>query len=117
MDTFSGAKLVSYRHCSSEASPWPIEGQYVSLPSTGGEYQAVVEYAPMQKTPYKSKVKIDARQGTIDDGEPCYVRKLGSSEAVSDPDYLSFLESLNTVPIKPVLEVSGLSPVPLHIAR
>jgi len=34
----------------------------------GVEYQAVVEYAPLQKTPYKAKVKVDARQGTIDDG-------------------------------------------------
>lgn len=34
----------------------------------GAEYQAVVEFAPYQKTPYKAKVKTDTRQGTIDDG-------------------------------------------------
>jgi hypothetical protein len=35
----------------------------------GIEYQAVVEYAPVQKTPLATKAKQDARQGTIDDGE------------------------------------------------
>ena len=39
------------------------------LTDTGREYQAVVEYAPVQKTPYKSKVKVDTRQSTIEDGE------------------------------------------------
>jgi len=35
----------------------------------GAEYQAVVEYAPIEKTPYKTKSKVDQRQGTIEDGE------------------------------------------------
>jgi regulator of nonsense transcripts 3 len=35
---------------------------------TGAEYQAVVEYAPVQKSPYRAKVKVDARQGTIAEG-------------------------------------------------
>ena len=34
----------------------------------GEEFQAVVEFAPVQKTPYKAKVKADARQGTVDEG-------------------------------------------------
>lgn len=34
----------------------------------GEEFQAVVELSPVQKTPYKAKVKVDARQGTIDTG-------------------------------------------------
>jgi hypothetical protein len=37
--------------------------------TTGAEYQAVVEYAPIEKTPYKTKSKADPRQGTIEDGE------------------------------------------------
>ncbi|OWZ65478.1 hypothetical protein AYX14_06213 [Cryptococcus neoformans] len=57
---------------------------------TGAEFQAVVEYAPFQKTPLKTKVKVDNRQGTIDE----------------DPDYLSFIESLNAPVTKPVLEVA-----------
>ncbi|XAO26169.1 hypothetical protein I312_105003 [Cryptococcus bacillisporus CA1280] len=58
---------------------------------TGAEFQAVVEYAPFQKTPLKTKVKVDNRQGTI--GE--------------DPDYLSFIESLNAPVTKPALEVAA----------
>ncbi|OXG20196.1 hypothetical protein C367_04345 [Cryptococcus neoformans Ze90-1] len=57
---------------------------------TGAEFQSVVEYAPFQKTPLKTKVKVDNRQGTIDE----------------DPDYLSFIESLNAPVTKPVLEVA-----------
>jgi len=34
----------------------------------GAEFQAVVEFAPYQKTPLRAKNKVDARQGTIDDG-------------------------------------------------
>lgn len=34
----------------------------------GSEFQAVVEYAPFQKAPLKTKVKVDNRQGTIDEG-------------------------------------------------
>ncbi|KAK1923594.1 Smg-4/UPF3 family-domain-containing protein [Papiliotrema laurentii] len=45
---------------------------------TGVEFQAVVEFAPYQKTPHKTKVKVDARQGTIED----------------DSDYKSYLELL-----------------------
>ncbi|KAL7422102.1 hypothetical protein Q5752_002745 [Cryptotrichosporon argae] len=52
---------------------------HVFRSKAGGEFQAVVEFAPVQKTPVKAKTKADARMGTIDD----------------DPDYLSFLESLN----------------------
>ncbi|OCF73242.1 hypothetical protein I204_06473 [Kwoniella mangroviensis CBS 8886] len=64
---------------------------HVFKAKTGAEYQAVVEFAPVQKTPYKAKVKVDARQGTIDE----------------DPDYLSYLESLKAEPVKPILEVSA----------
>ena len=39
------------------------------MSSSGDEYQAVVEFAPVQKTPFKAKSKVDARQGTIDDGK------------------------------------------------
>lgn len=28
----------------------------------------MVEYAPIEKTPYRATPKADARQGTIDDG-------------------------------------------------
>ncbi|RSH93305.1 hypothetical protein EHS25_007659 [Saitozyma podzolica] len=69
---------------------------HVFRSKTGAEYQAVVEYAPLQKTPLKTKVKVDARQGTIDD----------------DPDYKSFLESLNAPATKPALEVSVPPPQP-----
>ncbi|KIR68157.1 hypothetical protein I314_01651 [Cryptococcus bacillisporus CA1873] len=55
------------------------------------EFQAVIEYAPFQKTPLKTKVKVDNRQGTIDE----------------DPDYLSFIESLNAPVTKPALEVAA----------
>jgi hypothetical protein len=34
----------------------------------------VVEYAPIEKTPYKAKAKKDAREGTIDDGELTDIR-------------------------------------------
>jgi hypothetical protein len=34
----------------------------------GAEYQAVVEYAPVEKTPFKTKSKVDQRVGTIEDG-------------------------------------------------
>jgi hypothetical protein len=40
-----------------------------SCTDIGLEYQAVVEFAPVQKTPLASKAKNDARQGTIDEGE------------------------------------------------
>ncbi|KAK8849654.1 hypothetical protein IAR55_004989 [Kwoniella newhampshirensis] len=69
---------------------------HVFKSKTGAEFQAVVEYAPVQKTPYKAKVKADARQATIDE----------------DPDYLSYIESLNAPPTKPVLEVSVPQPQP-----
>ncbi|GHJ88207.1 hypothetical protein NliqN6_4609 [Naganishia liquefaciens] len=59
----------------------------------GGEYQAVVEYAPSQKIPsQKSKPRVDARQGQID----------------KDPDFLSFLESLSAPVVKP--DVTTLAP-------
>ena len=35
----------------------------------------MIEYAPLQKTPFKSKVKLDARQGTIDDGMYHFIRR------------------------------------------
>lgn len=35
---------------------------------SGAEFQAVVEFAPIQKTPHNVKAKVDARQGTIDTG-------------------------------------------------
>ena len=36
----------------------------------GQEFQAVVEFAPAQKIPSsKSKPRVDARQGTIDNGK------------------------------------------------
>jgi len=34
----------------------------------GEEYQAVVEYSPIQRTPLSAKVKVDGRQGTIEEG-------------------------------------------------
>lgn len=38
--------------------------------SSGQEFQAVVEFAPAQKIPtFKSKPRVDARQGTIDNGK------------------------------------------------
>ena len=35
----------------------------------GDEYQAVVEYSPIQRTPLSVKVKVDGRQGTIEEGK------------------------------------------------
>ncbi|WVQ77718.1 hypothetical protein IAR50_007408 [Cryptococcus sp. DSM 104548] len=52
---------------------------HVFRSKTGAEFQAVVEYAPYQKTAYKARVKPDNRQGTIDE----------------DPDFLSFLKLLD----------------------
>ena len=34
----------------------------------GGEYSAVVEFAPFQKIPKKKTKKSDSRRGTIEDG-------------------------------------------------
>ncbi|CAK9787384.1 hypothetical protein CC85DRAFT_314139 [Cutaneotrichosporon oleaginosum] len=59
----------------------------------GVEYQAVIEYAPIEKTPYKAKVKKDAREGTIDD----------------DPDYLAFLENRGAVEAKASPEITAAS--------
>ncbi|WVQ79216.1 hypothetical protein IAT38_001312 [Cryptococcus sp. DSM 104549] len=64
---------------------------HVFRAKTGAEFQAVVEYAPVQKTPYKIKVKTDARQATIDD----------------DPDFKSFLDIFNAPASKAPLEVSA----------
>ena len=41
---------------------------HVFRSKAGVEHQAVVEFAPVQKTPTKAKAKADARQGTVDDG-------------------------------------------------
>lgn len=75
----------------------------------GAEFQAVVEYAPSQKTPLKTKVKVDNRQGTIDEG--AFIIPPENSTSVhpksTDPDYLSFIESLNAPVAKPALEVAG----------
>lgn len=54
MDMSSGPRLVS------------VSSGYLTA---GVEYQAVVEYAPIEKTPYRAKMKVDARQGTIEEGE------------------------------------------------
>ncbi|KAK4683780.1 regulator of nonsense transcripts 3, partial [Tremellales sp. Uapishka_1] len=70
---------------------------HVFRSKAGVEYQAVVEFAPMQKTPYKVKTKADARQGTIED----------------DPDFTSFLNSLSAPATKPILEVSAPESQPL----
>ncbi|EJT52479.1 hypothetical protein A1Q1_03995 [Trichosporon asahii var. asahii CBS 2479] len=59
---------------------------------TGQEFQAVVEFAPVEKTPYRVKEKKDAKQGTIDN------------------DYLSFLAARDSVP-EPV-EVTVSTPAP-----
>lgn len=75
----------------------------------GAEFQAVIEYAPFQKTPLKTKVKVDNRQGTIDEG--AYIIPTENNTSVhpksTDPDYLSFIESLNAPVTKPALEVAG----------
>ncbi|BEI84549.1 hypothetical protein CcaverHIS002_0411530 [Cutaneotrichosporon cavernicola] len=63
---------------------------------TGAEFQAVVEYAAIEKTPYKAKAKKDAREGTIDD----------------DPDFLAFLENRGVVETKPPLEIAPPPPQP-----
>ena len=49
----------------------------------GHEYQAIVEFAPNQKIPRKSRSHKDGKNGTIDE----------------DPDYLRFLEYLEN-PVK-----------------
>lgn len=54
-----GQRQVSFGGTWAKAEP----DHYIGL-----EYQAVVEYAPVQKTPLKTKAKNDARQGTIDEG-------------------------------------------------
>ena len=37
--------------------------------STGGEYPAVVEFAPFQKVPKKKPKKVDLKNGIIEQGE------------------------------------------------
>ena len=49
----------------------------------GHEYQAIVEFAPNQKIPRKSRSHKDGKNGTIEE----------------DPDYLKFLENLEN-PVK-----------------
>ena len=51
---------------------------YVFVDAKGGEYPAVVEFAPFLKVPKRKAKKADPRKGTIE----------------SDPDYLHFLEQL-----------------------
>ncbi|KAL1406113.1 hypothetical protein Q8F55_007796 [Vanrija albida] len=60
----------------------------------GDEYQAVVEFAPVEKTPFKTKPKKDERQGTIE----------------KDPDYVSFLESLEARANEPAPVVETSTP-------
>lgn len=67
----------------------------------GAEYQAVVEYAPIEKTPFKTKSKSDHHQGTIDKGALLW------DVLTLDSDYLSFLASLEIVEPKQVLETSS----------
>merc|ERR1712055_444783 len=51
---------------------------YVFVDIKGHEYPAIVEFAPNQKIPKKSRSRKDAKNGTIDE----------------DPDFLKFLEAL-----------------------
>lgn len=106
----------------SKAGKWQLAPSPCSLGNaarylihTGDEFQAVVELAPIQKTSYQLKAKADARQGTIDTGESCSGRETQMSRRgrrwltiVTEPDYMSYLESLKSPPEKPVLEVSGM---------
>jgi regulator of nonsense transcripts 3 len=76
----------------------------------GIEYQAVVEYAPAQKTPFKAKVKVDARQGTIDEGVFTSAYSCNAVGLIAiDPDFQSFLQSLSAPITKASLEPSGTS--------
>ncbi|CAL1542992.1 unnamed protein product, partial [Lymnaea stagnalis] len=52
---------------------------YVFLDSKGGEYPALVEFAPFQKVPKKKPKKVDAKNGIIE----------------QDSDYKKFLENLS----------------------
>ncbi|EIW71527.1 hypothetical protein TREMEDRAFT_60453 [Tremella mesenterica DSM 1558] len=67
---------------------------HVYRSKAGEEYQALVEPAPLQKTPNKLK-KIDVRQGTVE----------------TDPDYISFINALSGSP-EPPPEVTAVAPVP-----
>jgi len=42
----------------------------------GDEYQAVVEYSPIQRTPLSAKVKVDGRQGTIEEGMTNFIQHI-----------------------------------------
>lgn len=44
-------------------------GTRVSSDVPGAEFQAIVDFAPIQKTSHNVKAKVDARQGTIDTGQ------------------------------------------------
>ena len=56
---------------------------FCSLLCLGHEYPAIVEFAPNQKIPKKSRSHKDAKNGTIDE----------------DSDYLKFLEQMEN-PVK-----------------
>jgi hypothetical protein len=59
MDMCTGQRLVSL-------SLEVIAAKFAD--AIGEEYQAVVEYSPIQRTPLSAKVKVDGRQGTIEEG-------------------------------------------------
>ncbi|KAE8541742.1 hypothetical protein D1P53_001915 [Cryptococcus gattii VGV] len=63
------------------------------------EFQAVVEYAPFQKTPLKTKVKVDNRQGTIDEeslNAPVTKPALEVAASVTQPTTTPLLEHLRS---------------------
>ena len=69
--------------------------------SVGNESFAVVEFAPFQKVPSEKK-KQDPRSGTITEGKRANILStLYLHDDASDPDYISFIESL-TAPTKPL---------------
>ena len=55
-----------------------LSGTYLIFLLTGHEYQAIVEFAPNQKIPKKSRSRKDVKNGTIDE----------------DQDFLKFAEAL-----------------------
>lgn len=65
----------------------------------------MVEYSPFQKVPTERRKKPDARQGTIEDGERCSLRRGCVEEIIGsplrlhpfwliDPDFQQFMQSL-----------------------
>uniref|UniRef100_A0A2C9JX85 UPF3 domain-containing protein n=1 Tax=Biomphalaria glabrata TaxID=6526 RepID=A0A2C9JX85_BIOGL len=65
---------------------------YVFLDAKGGEYPAIVEFAPFQKVPKKKPKKVDAKNGVIE----------------QDSDYKKFVENVSKPPEVPAVSLDAM---------